>query len=66
MRNSLLCSGGKLHCGCFAKKFLPFTPDLVFTNKIHTPIDANATNPHVYFEEDGTTLDVESWLKELG
>lgn len=48
------------------KKFLPFTPDLVFTNKIHTPIDANATNPHVYFEEDGTTLDVESWLKELG
>lgn len=40
--------------------------DRVFTNKIHTPLDFSVTNPHIYFDEDGSTLDVESWFQSLG
>ena len=48
------------------KKLYPFSMDFVFTNKIHTPLDFSVTNPHIYFDEDGSTLDVESWFQSLG
>lgn len=48
------------------KKLYPFSMDRVFTNKIHTPLDFSVTNPHIYFDEDGSTLDVESWFQSLG
>lgn len=48
------------------KNLYPFSMDFVFTNKIHTPLDFSATNPHIYFDEDGSTLDVESWFQSLG
>lgn len=48
------------------KMLMPFTPDLVFTAKIHTDLKLTATNPFIYIKEDGTTWDVESWLSDLG
>lgn len=47
------------------KKLLAFTPDLVFTSKIHTDLKWNATNPHIK-APDGSDWDVNSWLASLG
>lgn len=49
-----------------AKTLLPFSADLVFTSKIHTDLNMNATNPHIQIAEDGSIWDVDSWLTSLG
>lgn len=48
------------------KQLLAFSPDLVFTCKIHTNLNLAATNPVITIPEDGTTWDVDSWLNSLG
>lgn len=48
------------------KKLLPFSPDLVFTSKIHTNLDLNARNPIIHIPEDGSDWDVLGWLASLG
>lgn len=48
------------------KKLLPFSPDLVFTSKIHTDLNPFAVNPFIQIPEDGTTWDVDSWFLSLG
>jgi len=50
----------------FNKKMLPFSPDYVFTSKIHTDLDANAKNPVIPIQEDGSNWDVDSWFDSLG
>lgn len=47
------------------KKLLPFSPDLVFTAKIHTNLNLAATNPVIQIPGKGT-WDVDSWLNSLG
>lgn len=47
------------------KKLLPFSPDLVFTAKIHTNLNFAATNPVIQIPGKGT-WDVDSWLNALG
>lgn len=42
----------------------PFTPDYIFTKKISVDYDPAAVNK-IIVNPDGTTWDVESWLKEL-
>lgn len=49
-----------------SKKLLPFSPDIVFTSKIHTDLNLKATNPYIKIPEDGSTWDVDSWLVSLG
>lgn len=44
------------------KQLLPFTPDLVFLNKVRTALDENATLP-VLQHDDGVLWDVESWFE---
>lgn len=48
------------------KKMLSFAPDLVFTSKIHTNLNLQATNPIIHIEEDGSDWDVLSWLASHG
>lgn len=48
------------------KKLLPFSPDIVFTAKIHTNLNLCATNPFINIPEDGSVWDVDSWLLTLG
>lgn len=48
------------------KTLLPFSTDLVFTSKIHTDLNVNATNPHINIPEGGSVWDVDSWLASLG
>lgn len=48
------------------KKILPFDPEIVFTSKLHTDFNPNATNPAIPIPEDGTVWDVVSWLDEFG
>lgn len=48
------------------KKLLPFSPELVFTSKIHTDLNMKATNPHITIPEDGSVWDVDNWLNSLG
>lgn len=48
------------------KKMLPFSPDCVFTSKIHTDLDPNAKNPVIPIPEDGSNWDVDSWFDSLG
>lgn len=48
------------------KTLLPFSPDLVFTSKIHTDLNMKATNPHITIPEDGSVWDTDSWLNSLG
>lgn len=48
------------------KTLLPFSADLVFTSKIHTDLNVNATNPHINIPEGGSVWDVDSWLASLG
>ena len=47
------------------KKLLSFSPDLVFTAKIHTNLNFAATNPVIQIPGKGT-WDVDSWLNSLG
>lgn len=49
-----------------SKKLFPFSPDIVFTSKIHTDLNLKATNPHIKIPEDGSDWDVDSWLDSLG
>lgn len=49
-----------------SKTLLPFSADMVFTSKIHTDLNMNATNPHIKIAEDGSVWDVDSWLSSLG
>ena len=49
-----------------AKILHPFSPDSVFTSKIHTNLNLCATNPVITIPEDGTTWDVNSWFDSLG
>ena len=48
------------------KKLMPFTPDIVFTAKIHTDLNLSAANPFIPIPEDGSVWDVDSWLDSLG
>lgn len=48
------------------KQLYEFSPDFVFTAKIHTNYNPNAVNPFIQIPEDGTTWDVDSWLSSLG
>lgn len=48
------------------KTLLPFSTDLVFTSKIHTDLNMNATNPRINIPEDGSVWDVDSWFSSLG
>lgn len=48
------------------KMLIPFSKDLVFTNKCHTRLNVNARNPFIQIPEDGSTFDVDTWLSELG
>lgn len=48
------------------KQLLPFSPDLVFTSKIHTDLNLKAANPFIPISEDGSIWDVDSWLASLG
>lgn len=48
------------------KQLLPFSPDLVFTSKIHTALNLAATNPILTIPEDGSVWDVDGWLDSLG
>lgn len=48
------------------KKLLPFSPDHVFTSKIHTDLNLKAANPFIPIPEDGSIWDVDSWLSSLG
>lgn len=48
------------------KQLLAFSPDLVFTSKIHTNLNLCATNPVITIPEDGTQWDVDSWFSTLG
>lgn len=43
-----------------------FTPDLVFTSKIHTDLNLYATNPVITIPEDNSTWDVDGWFDSLG
>lgn len=43
-----------------------FTPDLVFTSKIHTNLNLYATNPVITIPEDNSTWDVDGWFDSLG
>lgn len=46
------------------KVLLPFTPDIVFTAKVHTRFNPLAQNPIIQ-QPDGTSWDIHSWLDEL-
>lgn len=46
------------------KELLPFSPDLVLTAKVRTRFVADAPNP-VITQPDGSTWDVESWVREM-
>ena len=43
-----------------------FSPDLVFTSKIHTNLNLCAANPVITIPEDGSQWDVDSFFSELG
>jgi putative DNA primase/helicase len=45
-------------------EMMPFTPDLVFTAKLVTPVDATVQSP-VYTNPDGTTWEVVEWVNSL-
>lgn len=47
------------------KRFLPFSPDMVFTSKSRVNYNPSATNPIIHNPEDGTDWDVESWMQSL-
>lgn len=47
------------------KTLIPFSRDYVFTSKIRTNLNPNATNPIIPLE-NGETWDVISWLASLG
>lgn len=47
------------------KKFMAFDKSIVFTAKISTPLNLQATNPHINVPEDGTVWNVEDWFKSL-
>ena len=42
----------------------PFTPDYIYLTKIQVAYDAHASNP-VITEPDGSTWDVDTWLRDL-
>lgn len=48
------------------KQLLPFSPDIVFTAKIHTDLNMAAANPIIHIPEDGSDWDVDSWFASLG
>lgn len=47
------------------KTLTPFSPDHIVTSKSPIHLKKNPTNPVITHPEDGTTWDVESWMKEL-
>lgn len=48
-------------------QLLPFSKDIVFTMKIHTDLNPNATNPFIPVASEPTGYwDVESWFNEFG
>lgn len=49
-----------------SRKLLPFDSNIVFTSKIHTNLNLAAMNPVITVPEDGSTWDVDSWLRSLG
>lgn len=46
------------------KEIIPFSPDYVFTSKIRTHLNLNATNPHIQMP-DGSDWNVEDWMQSL-
>lgn len=48
------------------KQFYAFSPDVVFTSKIHTNLNMNAQNPVLHIPEDGSQWDCDGWLDSLG
>ena len=48
-----------------SKVLMPFNPDFVFIAKSKVDYVANATNPVIHNDDDGTDWDVESWISEL-
>lgn len=49
------------------KKLFDFSPDIVFTSKIHTTLNLQATNPHIPIPEENNALwNVDDWLNSLG
>ena len=49
------------------KKLLAFSPDIVFTSKIHTNLNVSATNPYIPVPEENNALwNVDDWLDSLG
>ena len=49
------------------KQLHAFSPDVVFTSKIHTNLNVLATNPHIPIPEENNTLwNVDDWLDSLG
>ena len=49
------------------KKLFDFSPDIVFTCKIHTTLNFQATNPHIPIPEENNALwNVDDWLNSLG
>lgn len=49
------------------KKLFDFSPNIVFTCKIHTTLNLQATNPHIPIPEENNALwNVDDWLNSLG
>ena len=48
------------------KKLIPFSPNIVFTAKIHTDLNSKAVNPIIHVPEDNSVWNVEDWLNSLG
>lgn len=49
------------------KKLFDFSPDIVFTSKIHTTLNLQATNPHIPIPEENNALwNVDDWFSALG
>ncbi|MFR7475490.1 phage/plasmid primase, P4 family [Frisingicoccus sp.] len=48
------------------KKLIPFSPDIVFTSKIHTNLNMQATNPFIPVPEDNSVWNVDDWFNSLG
>lgn len=47
------------------KKFMSFDKSIVFTAKISTPLNLQATNPYINVPEDGSVWNVEDWFVTL-
>ena len=47
------------------KDIIPFSPDFVFTSKVRTHFNPNATNPFILMEDGTSYWNVDDWMQSL-